>query len=91
VSALILPEGYEDHSAGRCARGRPAPSVASWTRGVTSARLANAAGSTKEQTGLAVNSWIRTSGTFDAVLDFDAMLRDPNNPTVIYAPWDHDC
>jgi hypothetical protein len=38
-----------------------------------------------------VNDWIRTSGTFDAVLDFDAVLRDPSDPTVIYAPWRHDC
>jgi lysophospholipase L1-like esterase len=29
----------------------------------------------------AVNHWIRTSRTFDDVLDFDAALRDPKNPT----------
>lgn len=28
-----------------------------------------------------VNDWIRTSGKFDAVIDFDAALRDPQNPT----------
>lgn len=28
-----------------------------------------------------VNAWIRTSGAFDAVIDFDAALRDPENPT----------
>jgi len=28
-----------------------------------------------------VNDWIRTSGRFDAVIDFDAALRDPQNPT----------
>ncbi len=28
----------------------------------------------------AVNSWIRTSGAFDAVIDFDAALRDPARP-----------
>ena len=27
-----------------------------------------------------VNEWIRTSGAFDAVIDFDAVVRDPNNP-----------
>jgi lysophospholipase L1-like esterase len=31
----------------------------------------------------AVNDWIRTSGEFDAVLDFDAVLRDPAKPTQI--------
>lgn len=29
----------------------------------------------------AVNTWIRTSGAFDAVLDFDAVWRDPADPT----------
>jgi lysophospholipase L1-like esterase len=28
----------------------------------------------------AVNAWIRTSGAFDAVLDFDAVWRDPAKP-----------
>ncbi|MDQ0774297.1 lysophospholipase L1-like esterase [Streptomyces aurantiacus] len=27
-----------------------------------------------------VNAWIRTSGAFDAVLDFDAVWRDPDHP-----------
>ena len=27
-----------------------------------------------------VNSWIRTSGRFDAVIDFDAVTRDSRNP-----------
>ncbi|KAK0267340.1 hypothetical protein LTR91_011417 [Friedmanniomyces endolithicus] len=27
-----------------------------------------------------VNAWIRTSGAFDAVIDFDAVVRDPANP-----------
>ena len=29
----------------------------------------------------ALNHWIRTSKAYDAVLDFDAVLRDPKNPT----------
>jgi lysophospholipase L1-like esterase len=28
-----------------------------------------------------VNEWIRTSGAFDAVIDLDAAMRDPANPT----------
>jgi lysophospholipase L1-like esterase len=28
-----------------------------------------------------VNQWIRTTRNFDAVIDFDAVLRDPGNPT----------
>jgi lysophospholipase L1-like esterase len=31
----------------------------------------------------AINSWIRTGGVFDGVLDFDAVLRDPRQPTQI--------
>jgi lysophospholipase L1-like esterase len=33
-----------------------------------------------EVTRQAVNQWIRTSGAFDAVFDFDAAVRDPNHP-----------
>jgi len=35
-----------------------------------------------------VNSWIRTSGAFDAVVDFDAAVRDPNDPTKVRAEFD---
>ena len=28
-----------------------------------------------------VNAWVRTSGAFDAVIDLDAALRDPEAPT----------
>ena len=34
-----------------------------------------------------VNRWIRTSGQFDDVLDFDRVVLDPNNPDLIYAPF----
>jgi lysophospholipase L1-like esterase len=34
-----------------------------------------------ESARLAVNDWIRNSGKFDAVIDFDAVLRDPKNPS----------
>ncbi len=40
----------------------------------------------------AVNNWIRTGGAFDAVIDFEAGLRDPNHPTrmlPIYDCGDH--
>jgi lysophospholipase L1-like esterase len=35
----------------------------------------------KNATREAVNQWIRSSGAFDAVLDFDAIARDPTHPT----------
>ena len=33
-----------------------------------------------EQKREAINQWIRTGGAFDGVIDFDAAVRDPNNP-----------
>ena len=36
---------------------------------------------TKETTRQAVNQWIRGSGSFDGVIDFDAVLRDPDHPS----------
>ena len=33
-----------------------------------------------EATREAVNTWIRTSGAFDGVIDFDAATRDPAEP-----------
>ena len=35
----------------------------------------------KEAIRQAVNQWIRTSGSFDAVIDFDSVLRDPDHPS----------
>lgn len=36
----------------------------------------------------AVNAWIRTAGAFDAVVDFEAALRDPDHPTRMLPQWD---
>lgn len=38
----------------------------------------------------ALNEWIRRSGIFDAVLDFDAIAREPARPTHLRADWDND-
>ncbi len=37
---------------------------------------------------MAVNDWIRTSGRFDAVIDFDKLTADPANPKHIKAEYD---
>jgi lysophospholipase L1-like esterase len=42
----------------------------------------------KEAKRQAVNQWIRTSGAFDGVIDFDAVARDPANPKHIRAEYD---
>lgn len=36
----------------------------------------------------AVNHWIRTSGAFDAVIDFDRVIRDPAQPSRILSAYD---
>lgn len=36
----------------------------------------------------AVNDWIRTSGAFDAVIDFDAAVRDPGQPARLLPMFD---
>jgi lysophospholipase L1-like esterase len=38
----------------------------------------------------AVNRWIRTSGAFDGVVDFDAAVRDPSNPARLRDIYDAD-
>ena len=41
----------------------------------------------KESTRKAVNEWIRHSGEFDAVVDFDRLLRDESRPTRLRAEF----
>ena len=41
-----------------------------------------------EEVRQSVNSWIRTSGRFDAVIDLDAALRDPESPNRLLAGAD---
>lgn len=36
----------------------------------------------------AVNNWIRTGGAFDAVIDFEAGVRDPDHPTRMLPVYD---
>jgi lysophospholipase L1-like esterase len=42
----------------------------------------------KEKKREAVNAWIRTSGAFDAVIDFDKAVRDPTHPTRLLPAYD---
>jgi len=41
-----------------------------------------------EQKRQDINRWIRTSGAFDAVIDFDQVLRDPTNPASLLSRYD---
>ncbi len=42
----------------------------------------------REKTRQEVNRWIREGGAFDAVVDFDAALRDPEHPTRMLPVYD---
>ena len=83
VTADEIIAGYQQIIARTHARGLkifgatilPYQGLAAWT----------ASGEAKRA---AVNQWIRTSGAFDGVIDFDAALRDPANPTHLAAPYD---
>lgn len=41
-----------------------------------------------EATRQEVNAWIRTSGAFDEVVDFDAVVQDPAQPSRLLADYD---
>src|SRR5213596_1905153 len=43
--------------------------------------MANAWNPTRERHRVTVNAWMRESGAFDGIADFDAALRDPTIPT----------
>ena len=101
VRAVILLEGTNDISGGPFAPPSPSSQViaamqaiirATHARGIpiiggTLIPMGKLPGSVQETARLAVNDWIRTSGAFDAVIDFDAMVRDPDAPWQIYPTW----
>jgi len=47
-------------------------------------------GADNEADRQAYNDWIRHSGTFDGVVDFDAALRDPARPSYLLKTYDND-
>jgi lysophospholipase L1-like esterase len=44
--------------------------------------------SIEEEKRQKVNDWIRTSGEFDAVIDFDSATQNPEEPNELYAEYD---
>ena len=42
----------------------------------------------KDRVRRAVNDWLRTAGAFDAMVDFDAVLRDPAHPARLLPAFD---
>jgi lysophospholipase L1-like esterase len=105
VRAVLLLEGTNDLGGGANAQPAPATQVIDAMKsiaqrvharrlpiiGATILPMCSDPGSDKELARLAVNDWIRTSGTFDGVVDFDAVLRDPTNPTQMIPDLRNDC
>jgi hypothetical protein len=52
-------------------------------------KATTASPSWQEYNRATLNQWIRTSGVFDAVIDFDAVMRDPQNPTSLLPQYDN--
>jgi len=83
VTADEIIAGYKQIIARTHARGLkifgatilPYRGLGAWT----------AAGEAKR---VAVNQWIRTSGAFDGIIDFDADLRDPTTPARLAPQYD---
>lgn len=50
--------------------------------------IANYYSPAKDAVRQRINGWIRGSGEFDAVVDFDAVVRDPQNPLRILPAYD---
>jgi lysophospholipase L1-like esterase len=105
VRTVLLLEGTNDIGGGGNAPPAPAQQVIDAMKGIiarvharhlpivgaTILPMCNPPDSSREQVRTTVNTWIRTSGAFDAVLDFDAVLRNPANPTEIVPDLRHDC
>ena len=83
VSAAQLIAGYEQLIAQAHARGLRI--FGATLLPFQGAGYYTAAG---EATREAVNTWIRTSGAFDGVIDFDAVMRDPADPLRLNPAYD---
>jgi lysophospholipase L1-like esterase len=103
VGYIILLEGINDisyeHASATTITGAYASIIAQAHAAgikVYGATLLPIGNSTKysvanEATREAVNDWIRTPGNFDAVLDFESVVKDPaTNPLRIKAAWTGD-
>lgn len=87
VSARQVISGYQRLIAS--ARGRGLRVLGATLLPFQGARSYTAVAEAKRE---AVNSWIRASGAFDAVIDFDACVRDPADPLRLrpaYSTPDH--
>ena len=83
VSAAQVIAGYEQLIAQAHARGLKI--FGATLLPFKGAGYYTAAGEAKRE---AVNTWIRTSGAFDGVIDFDKLMGDPADPLTLNPAWD---
>jgi lysophospholipase L1-like esterase len=85
VSAEQIIAGYRQVAAR--ARGHGIKVIGATLTPFEGAGYFSEAGEAKRQQ---VNAWIRSSGFFDAVIDFEAAVADPNNPARLPAAYTSD-
>jgi len=83
VSAAQVTAGYQQLIAQAHARGLKI--FGATMLPFQGAGYYTAAGEAKRE---AANAWIRTSGAFDGVIDFDALMRDPADPLMLNPVYD---
>ncbi len=84
VTAADLIQGYEQMIERAHERGIKV--IGATLTPYVGAKYASPAG---EQVRVAVNQWIRSSGKFDGVIDFEAATRDPNKPDTFLPALEH--
>jgi lysophospholipase L1-like esterase len=96
VTHVIVLEGINDISGGNTAERiieghrqliKRAHARGLRIYGATLTPFANAP-EAREMQRQALNAWIRTSGEYDAVIDFDLAVRDPANPRAMLPIYD---
>jgi len=83
ITAPVLIDGYraliaQAHAAGVCILGAT----------MLPYKGAGYYSDTGELVRQEANTWIRISGAFDGVIDFDVAIRDPQNPAVMQSRFD---
>lgn len=90
MTAMRLVEGYRQLVAAAHARGVRVVggTIAPYEGSLHGTPLAEHYSPAKDAVRQEVNRWIRDSGVFDAVVDFDAVLRDPAHPARLLPAYD---
>ena len=90
MTAARLTEGYRQLAEAARLRGVRivGGTIAPYEGSLHGTPLSGHYNPAKDAVRLEVNRWIRESGVFDAVVDFDAVLRDPAHPARLLPAYD---